>query len=164
MKKIFLYITGIVIFTSIVGLLGLYSFTASLVPKISKEKINFDNPNHALVQLSEKINIEKVQLEKNYSRLSNVDWCNYDKKKFQITDMFAEINDYHVRNANQLLIHYMMIDYVTRAGIKLKENHDTNGARADIDEFEKLVERNKYISNYQETKDFVKRFREKNGL
>ena len=148
---------GITVSVIFAAFLWLYFFTASLVPQIAKEKINFDNPNQALIQLSDRINIEKNQLEKNYNRLSNVNWCHYDKKKFKVSDIAAEMNDYQIRNANQYLIHYLMMDYFTRASMRLKENHDISGARVDI-------EKNKYISDYHETKDFIKRFREKNEL
>jgi len=164
MKKGCLYSLAAVILVVVAMLLGVYSFTSSLVPKTSKELINFDNPKQAVVQLEERINIEKKQLNDNYSKLSSVDWCNYKDKNFALTDIPAALQDKAIRDSNQYIIHHLMMDYAVDASIKSKKLHDKKGAKSDLDEFEKLVEKNKYISNDQETVDFIKRVRNRNGL
>lgn len=159
MKKGCLYSLGAIIIIIVTIFLSLYLFTMSLIPPKQKTLVDMKNPNHVIAQLTDRIDIQKNKLNSNYKRLSNVDWCHYDMKKFKLSDIFAEINDSYIRSANEQIIYYLQQDYAMRAAIKKNKFHDQKGASADLDEFEKLVKKNNYISNYKETIDFIKSFR-----
>lgn len=166
-KSVSVFIISIFVLAVLIPTLiytGLHFYIDSLFPPKFKQKIDFVNPKHAIEQLVQEINIEKVQIEKNNKKLSGIDWCHHDFKKFKVSNVFAEMNDQIIRDANESIIKLMEPNYLVRAGIQKKKFNNIKAAKTTIDEFEKIVDDNKYIKSYSETKEFIKSFRARNGL
>lgn len=168
MKKKFLIFIGLVIVLAVLVptliFAGFHFYVDSLFPIKYEQEIDYKNPKNAIVKLSDKINIEKAQIEKNNKKLSGIDWCHYDSKKFKISDVFAEMNDQMIRDVNACIIQLMLPDYLVLTGMQKKKFNNIQAAKLAIDEFEKIVDENKYIKNYDQIKDLIKSVRKKNGL
>lgn len=133
--------------------------------------INRNNPKIAIEQVTHMLNADKKQLNLNNKKLSGIDWKNYNDRnmnffdKLKYLNIFAYINDYTIANVNEYIVgNELSLDYLLSAGIKIKKFNDKEGARHDINEFEKILDEYKCVKNYQNLKDMIKYFRKKNHL
>lgn len=88
----------------------------------------------------------KMQFNENIKKLSNKKWLNrsYD----DLVGISAE--DMKLIQENNSIIYYMQSAYLTSADIKATKLQDKAGAKADLNEFKRIVKGNKYIVQQEE--------------